>query len=143
MTGETQIAFVVVAFVLPRNDVIDVKTRERQLILLAMAVFTPVCGALTDKPAKCCVDGHRTSMRTAGRGDNPCLGLKHTQKIDHANPGFVLCPFLIRERSRAGFVSQFIDPQLHRWSRTHSRDSPRHIYSEALREWIKDLIEDF
>ena len=56
MARETKIGLVVRAAMLLGNDVFDVKRDERQLILMASAVFAAVSRAVADETAKSGVD---------------------------------------------------------------------------------------
>ena len=63
MARETKIGLVVRAAMLFRNNVFDVERDERQLVLMAAAVFTAVLRTVADETAKSGVDRHTINSK--------------------------------------------------------------------------------
>jgi len=110
--SQRQVVQVVSAAMNPRDNVLDVKSRQRRIFLSQLAIFAPVPGTFPHP---------RSERRAHPLRFSPChlarLPLKDSDELIRPHVPFVLGPFLLRELAFGRFGGEIFDALLKLWFR--------------------------
>ena len=138
-TRESEVFENISATMLLREDVLDLQTSQRRVILMQPAVFTAVVRSLADLSAGLLVP--RCSQARVRREIPPSLGLEHRDEMIRADIAFILGPFVRLEFAFVGLLRERLDARLQVFRSLEVGELPNLLRSEQPQDRIGPAIE--